>query len=87
LLEKHDCVDVAMESTGPYWYGAYDLLAEHEVKVILVNPAKAKTHLLNKSDRIDCNILATLHMINQLKASYVPDHEVRRLRRLTRFRA
>ena len=87
MLEKHDCMDAAMESTGPYWYGLYDLLAEHELKVTLVNPAKAKTHLLNKSDRIDCNILATLHMINQLKASYVPDHEVRRLRRLTRLRA
>ncbi len=87
LLVKHGCIDAAMESTGPYWYGLYDYLTEHGVRVTLVNPAKAKTHLLNKSDKLDSNILATLHMINQLRASYVPDHDVRRLRRLTRFRA
>ncbi len=87
LLVKHGCIDVAMESTGPYWYGLYDYLTEHGIRVTLVNPAKAKTHLLNKSDKIDCSVLATLHMINQLRASYVPDHDVRRLRRLTRFRA
>lgn len=87
LLSKHNCLDVAMESTGPYWYGIYDYLTEHGIRVTLVNPAKAKTHLLNKSDKLDCNVLATLHMINQLRASYVPDHDVRRLRRLTRFRA
>jgi len=87
LLAKHGCLDVAMESTGPYWYGIYDYLTEHGIRVTLVNPAHAKTHILNKTDKIDSNILATLHMINQLRPSYVPDHEIRRLRRLTRFRA
>ena len=87
LLAKHGCLDVAMESTGPYWYGLYDYLTEHGIRVTLVNPAKAKTHLLNKTDKIDCSVLATLHMINQLQASYVPDHDIRRLRRLTRLRA
>jgi transposase len=61
LLVKHNCKDVAMESTGPYWYGIYDYLTEHGIRVTLVNPAKAKTHLLNKTDKIDCNVLATLH--------------------------
>jgi transposase len=87
LLVKHTCLDVAMESTGPYWYGIHDYLADHGIRVTLVNPAKAKAHLLNKSDKIDSDVLATLHMINQLKPSYVPDHEIRRLRRLVRFRA
>ena len=87
LLAKHRCLDVAMESTGPYWYGIYDYLTEHGIRVTLVNPAHAKTHILNKTDKIDCDILATLHMLHQLKASYVPDHEIRRLRRLTRLRA
>jgi transposase len=87
LLVKHNCMDVAMESTGPYWYGIYDYLTAHGIRVTLVNPAKAKTHILNKTDKIDCNVLATLHMINQLRASYVPDHDIRRLRRLTRLRA
>src|SRR5437870_7601532 len=82
LVVKHGCLDVAMESTGPYWYGLYDYLMEHGIRVTLVNPAKAKTHLLNKSDKLDSSVLATLHMINQLKASYVPDHNVRRLRTL-----
>ena len=50
LLAKHGCLDVAMESTGPYWYGIFDYLTAHGVRAILVNPAKAKAHLLNKTD-------------------------------------
>lgn len=41
----------------------------------------------NKSDTIDSRALATLHLLNMLEPSYVPDQEIRRLRRLTRFRA
>lgn len=87
LLIKHGCLDVAMESTGPYWYGIYDYLTANGIHTILVNPSMAKTNVTNKSDKIDSASLATLHLLNQLKPSYVPDKDVRRLRRLTRFRA
>jgi transposase len=87
LLDENKCRDVAIESTGPYWYGVYDYLTEHNVRVMLVNPAKAKSHLLNKSDRLDSASLATLLMINQLSPSFVPDKDLRKLRMLTRMRA
>jgi len=87
LLVEYNCTEVAMESTGPYWYGIYDYLTAHGIHVILVNPSRAKSNLANKTDKIDSTQLAILHLLNQLKASYVPDQDIRRLRRLTRFRA
>jgi transposase len=90
LLLKHGCTDAVMESTGPYWYGTYDYLTANGVNAIVVNPSKAKTHLAaNKTDKLDSNHLAIMHLLNQFKdsKSYVPDKDIRRLRRLTRFRA
>lgn len=86
LLVNNKCNDVAMESTGPYWYGVYDYLTSKGMCAIVVNPSKARTNLKNKSDRIDSRALATLHLLNMLEASYVPDPDVRKLRRLTRLR-
>jgi transposase len=89
LLLEHNCVDVVMESTGPYWYGIYDYLTANGINVTLINPSKAKTNLANKSDKLDSNHLAIMHLLNQFRdcKSYVPDKDIRRLRRLTRFRA
>ncbi|MDG6934500.1 MAG: IS110 family transposase [Nitrososphaerota archaeon] len=90
LLLEHNCTEVAMESTGPYWYGIYDYLSANGINAILVNPSKAKSHLVaNKTDKLDSTRLATLHLLNQLKdnKSYVPDKDIRRLRRFARFRA
>ena len=87
LLDENKCKNVAIESTGPYWYGVYDYLTEHGINVMLVNPAKAKSHILNKSDKLDSTSLAALLMINQLQPSFVPYKDLRKLRRLTRMRA
>ncbi|MGC8558565.1 MAG: IS110 family transposase [Nitrososphaeria archaeon] len=87
LLADNGCFDVAMESTGPYWYGVYDYLTEHNFRVMLVNPANAKSHIRNKSDKLDSASLAALLMLNQLQPSFVPDSGLRKLRRLTRMRA
>jgi transposase len=86
LLANNKCNDVCMESTGPYWYGVYDYLTSKGMRVIVVNPSKARTNLKNKSDRIDSRALATLHLLNMLEPSFVPDPDVRKLRRLTRLR-
>jgi transposase len=86
LLMKNGCLDVAIESTGSYWYGLHDYLTSRGISVVVVNPSRAKTNLANKSDKIDCRALATLHLLNLLEPSYVPDPEIRKLRRLARLR-
>lgn len=88
LLVSTGCTEVAAESSATYWYGPYDYLDSRGIRVTLVNPARAKSNLIaNKSDRLDARTLATLHLLGQLKPSYVPPPEIRRLRRMTRFRA
>lgn len=84
LLLEHNCAEVAMESTGPYWYGIYDYLTVNQIHVIVVNPSKAKSHLVaNKSDKLDSTRLATLHLLNQLKdsASYVPGKDIKEVQK------
>ena len=76
-----------MESTGSYWQGLYDYLTMKGLQVIVVNPSKARSNVQNKTDKLDARALAILHLLGQLKASYIPTHDIRRLRRMTRFRA
>ncbi len=46
---------------------------------MLVDPEKAKSHLLNRSDRLDSASLDALLMINQLTPSFVTDRDLRKL--------
>ena len=87
LLANHKCKEVALESTGSYWQGLYDYLTMKGLEVTVVNPSKARSNVQNKTDRLDARALAILHLLGQLKASYIPTHDIRRLRRMTRFRA
>jgi transposase len=86
-LKRYGIDEVALESTGPYWIGLYDFLASNGINVVVANPLKLKNKLENKTDRIDARTLATLHMLNQITPSYVPEDDVRKLRRLTRLRS
>jgi transposase len=86
FLHKHDCPEIAMESTGPYWMSIYDYLAQHGIKVLLANPANLKAIVGKKTDRIDAMVLAYLHLAGLVTPSYIPDKAYRRLRNLTRTR-
>ncbi|MEM2761167.1 MAG: transposase [Nitrososphaerales archaeon] len=86
-LNSNSIDEVALESTGPYWMGLHDFLTNNGIKVIVANPLKLKNKLENKTDRIDARTLAVLHMLNQITPSYIPDEDVRRIRRLTRLRS
>ena len=63
---------VAMEATGIYWIGAYQLLERKGFKVILVNPRQVKNVSGKKSDVMDCQWIQKLHTFGLLGASFRP---------------
>ena len=82
-----DCevTHVAMESTGVYWKGIWNLL-EGQVELLLVNAQHVKQVPGRKTDVQDCEWLADLLRHGLLRASFVPDRPQRELRELTRYR-
>ena len=86
FLEQHQCSEIAIESTGPYWMGVYDYLTQHGIKVLLANPASMKAIVGKKTDRVDAMLLAYLHLAGLIRPSYVPDKRYRELRDLCRTR-
>ena len=57
---------VAMESTGLYWIGLYQLLADAGLEVCLVNARHVKNVPGRKSDVRDCQWLQYLHSVGLL---------------------
>ena len=84
-LEEQQVEQLAMESTGVYWYPVYTLLEEGRT-VILVNPQHMKAVPGRKTDVKDSEWLADLLRHGLLKASFIPPKPIRELRELTRYR-
>jgi transposase len=78
---------VAIESTGVYWWPAFNILEEGGVAVTLINPQHAKQVPGRKTDLADAFWLADLLRHGLLRASFIPPAEIRALRELTRYRA
>lgn len=85
-LKKHNIETVAMESTGVLWLPLYDMLEKEGFEVFLVNAAHAKNIPAQKSDPADCRWLQKLHRYGLLRASFVPQDAIRRLRTFVRLR-
>lgn len=84
-LREHECPIVAMESTGVYWRPVHNILEGH-MEVILVNARHIKNVPGRKTDIEDSKWLAGLLRHGLLKGSFIPPHEVRQWRDLTRLR-
>ena len=84
-LVSKGCRHVAMEATGVYWKPVFNIL-EESVEVMLVNPRHVKNVKGRKTDVRDCEWLADLLRHGLLKASFIPEKEIRELRELTRYR-
>ncbi len=84
-LDQHEVTQLAMESTGVYWFPVYNLL-EDERDVILVNPQHMRAVPGRKTDVKDSEWLADLLRHGLLKASFIPPRPIRELRELTRYR-
>ena len=84
-LSDYRVTHVAMESTGVYWKGMWNLL-EGQVELLLVNAHHVKQVPGRKTDVKDCEWLADLLRHGLLRPSFVPARPQRELRELTRYR-
>ena len=78
---------VAMESTGVYWIPPYDVLAQHGLKVCLVDARGMKNVPGRRTDWHECQWLQFLHSVGLLRAAFRPDGEVCAVRSLMRHRS
>ena len=88
-LESEDCHHVAMESTGVYWYPVYEVLESAfggDIEVLVVNARHMRNVRGKKTDIKDAEWIAKLLRAGLLAGSFIPPHEVRELRQLTRYR-
>jgi transposase len=78
---------VAIESTGVYWWPVFNILEEAGLAVTLVNPQHTKGLPGHKTDVGDAVWLTDLLRHGLVRASFIPPAEIRALRELTRYRA
>jgi len=85
-LKTHKVTTVAMEATGVYWMGPFEVLEENGIEVCLVNARHLKNVTGRKTDVMDSQWLQQLHSYGLLRPSFVPGQEVRDLRSYVRQR-
>lgn len=71
---------VAMQATGVYWVGLYQVLEGYGFQVNVVNAKYTKTLPGRKSDVQECQWLQKLHTFGLLNNSFRPPDEIRVLR-------
>lgn len=86
-LAERQVEQVALESTGVYWWPVFNILEEGGHAVMLVNPQHFKQVPGHKTDVQDSAWLADLLRHGLLRASFIPPAAIRGLRDLTRYRA
>ena len=88
-LESQNCQHVAMESTGVYWHPVYDTLEDAfngNIEIFVVNARHMKNVRGKKTDIKDAEWLADLLRHGLVRGSFIPPHDVRKLRQQTRYR-
>jgi transposase len=84
-LSQWGVTDVAMESTGVYWIAVWNIL-DGQFQLLLANAQRLRKVPGRKSDVGDAEWIAQLMQCGLLKASFVPNREIRNWRDLTRQR-
>jgi transposase len=84
-LTELEVDQLALESTGVYWYPIYNLLEEGRT-VLLVTPQHIKAVPGRKTDVRDSEWLADLLRHGLLAPSFIPPKPIRELREVTRYR-
>jgi transposase len=77
---------VAMQATGVYWIGQYDILTKHGIRVVLVNAQYTKNVPGRKSDVQECQWLMKLHTYGLLRDSFRLDEKLEGVRTIWRVR-
>ena len=86
-LKEHNITSAAMESTGVYWIPIYDMLAQADIKPVLVNAHHLKVVPGRKTDVKDCQWIQQLHSYGLLNNSFRPDDTGVKLRTYVRQRS
>ncbi|MDB4894640.1 MAG: transposase family [Firmicutes bacterium] len=84
-LAAAGCTHVAKESTGVYWKPVFNLF-ESSFEVIVVNAQHIKAVPGRKTDLNDAEWIADLLQHGLLKASFLPNQDLRELREAVRYR-
>lgn len=84
-LLQNECYELCMESTGKYWIPVYNVL-EDMINITLANPKYIKAIKGKKTDKKDSIWIADLHRHGLVPGSFIPPHDVRKLRDLCRYR-
>jgi len=77
---------IVMEATGIYWIPVYEHFEKEGFDVCLVNGAHAKNVPGRKTDVLDSEWLRELHTYGLLRASFIPETQIRELRYYVRLR-
>jgi transposase len=85
-LIEHGVRTVAMEATGVYWVGLFEVLRDRGLEVCLVDARATKQVAGRKSDLSDCQWIQELHSYGLLKQAFLPTAEIATLRAYMRQR-
>jgi len=85
-LNKYQCNEVCMESSGKYWIPVFNILEKNNLSVVLAHPKYTKPQKGNKTDRKDAKWICDLFMCDMIKPSFIPPADIRHLRDLVRYR-
>jgi len=77
---------VAMQATGVYWIGLYDILERHGIRVVLVNAQHTKNMPGRKSDVQECQWLRKLHTYGLVRDSFRLPERIESVRTIWRLR-
>lgn len=86
-LREHEITEVAIESTGVYWKPVFNILAEENFDLMLVNARHVKNVPGRKTDIKDSEWLCKLLKNGLLERNFIPPEDIRNLRDLTRYRS
>lgn len=86
-LREHRIIQVAIESTGVYWKPIFNILAEENFDLLLVNAKHVKNVPGRKTDIKDSEWLCKLLKNGLLQRNFIPPEDMRNLRDLTRYRS
>ena len=78
---------VAMQATGVYWIGMYDILEQHDIRVVLVNAQHTKNVPGRKSDVQECQWLMKLHTYGLVRDSFRLPEQIESVRTIWRLRS
>jgi transposase len=86
-LKQCAVTTVAVESTGVYHLPLVEVLEQHQIHIIIVDPRQtANAPGRPKTDVLDCQWIQRLHSYGLLRASFRPGPEIQKLRSYQRQR-